>query len=593
MEIERPALPNAVELDWGSDAIALMLRSLRLPFLCVTPGASFRGLHDSVVNALGNRDPQMLLCLHEESAVAIAHGYAKVTGKPLGVILHSNVGLMHGTMGIFNAWCDRMPMLVVGATGPIDATRRRPWVDWIHTARDQAAMIRHYVKWDDLPASIPAAQESLLRAALMTSTPPHGPVYVCLDAGLQESRYQAGSPSPDPTRFQSPVAPTPPAALVKQAAQWLEGATSPAILMGRVSRSPAAWEQRIALAERLGAAVLTDLKTPASFPTDHPLHAAPPGLFPRPEALARLREADLVLSLDWVDLAGTLGHAWPGSACPAKVIQVSLDLYVHNGWSMDHQGLPPVDIALMGDPDGTVPLLLDALSVSAPSRSAAPVGLAPSPADTAYPDAGGEIGMPDLARTLRAATRGRDVSLIRLPLGWSGELWPFRHPLDYLGCDGGGGIGGGPGMAVGAALALQGSGRLPVAILGDGDYLMGVTALWTAAHYRVPLLVIVANNQSFFNDEVHQERVARLRGRPVANRWIGQRIGDPDIDHAALARGQGLLGIGPVSSLAELGGRLEEAIAAVDGGASVVVDVHVKPGYTFAMEKSLTRDRGA
>ena len=165
MEIERPALPNAVELEWGSDAIALMLRSLGLPFLCVTPGASFRGLHDSLVNALGNRDPQMLLCLHEESAVSIAHGYAKVTGKPLGVVLHSNVGLMHATMAIFNAWCDRMPMLIVGATGPLDAMRRRPWVDWIHTSPDQAAMIRHYTKWDDLPASIPAAHESLLRAA--------------------------------------------------------------------------------------------------------------------------------------------------------------------------------------------------------------------------------------------------------------------------------------------------------------------------------------------------------------------------------------------------------------------------------------------
>ena len=592
MEIERPALPNAVELEWGSDAIALMLRSLGLPFLCVTPGASFRGLHDSLVNALGNRDPQMLLCLHEESAVSIAHGYAKVTGKPLGVVLHSNVGLMHATMAIFNAWCDRMPMLIVGATGPLDAMRRRPWVDWIHTSRDQAAMIRHYTKWDDLPASIPAAHESLLRAALMTSTPPQGPVYVCLDAGLQESRYAASAPTPDPSRFQPPVAPTPAADLVERAAQCLEAAKSPVILMGRVSRSPAAWQQRIALAERLGAAVLTDLKTAASFPTDHPLHAAPPGLFPRPEALAKLRESDAVLSLDWVDLAGTLGHAWPDTVCPAKVIQASLDLYIHNGWSMDHQALPPVDIALMGAPDATVSLILEALSGTRAARRVPPPAPAPPKADYAERSAG-EIGMPDLASALRAATHGRDVSLIRLPLGWSGELWHFRHPLEYLGCDGGGGIGGGPGMAVGAALALQGTGRLPVAILGDGDYLMGITALWTAAHYRVPLLAIVANNQSFFNDEVHQERVARLRGRPVGNRWIGQRIADPDIDHAALARGQGLVGIGPVRTRDELASCLAEAVAAVEGGASVVVDVHVKPGYTFAMEKSLTRDRGA
>ncbi len=588
-QIERPVEANSIGFEWGSDAIALMLRSLELPFLCVTPGASFRGLHDSVVNALGNRAPQMLLCLHEESAVSIAHGYAKVTGKPLGVVLHSNVGLMHGTMAIFNAWCDRMPMLIVGATGPIDATRRRPWVDWIHTARDQAAMIRHYTKWDDLPASIPAAYEALLRASMMTSTAPCGPVYVCLDAGLQEARHEMTAPVPTPARFQSPVAPTPAHELVMRAAEMLAAAKSPLILMGRVSRGEAGWQERIALAERLGATVLTDLKTAASFPTDHPLHGAPPGLLVRPEALECVRKADVVLSLDWVDVAGTLMQAWPGQECPAKVIQASLDLYIHNGWSMDHQALPPIDIALMGDPDAVVTLLLAELAKG--KRAAAPKPApAPTAADYRATEAK-EIGMPDLAAALAHATRGRDISLIRLPLGWSGELWHFRHPLDYLGCDGGGGIGGGPGMAVGAALALQGSGRLPVAILGDGDHLMGVTALWTAAHYRIPLLTIIANNQSFFNDEVHQERVARQRGRPVGNRWIGQHIGDPDIDHAALARGQGLVGIGPVRDPAELPGLLAEAVAAVAGGASVVVDVRVKPGYTFAMEKSLTRDR--
>jgi len=588
IEIERPVEANAVGYEWGSDAIALMLRALDLPFVALTPGASFRGLHDSLVNALGNRAPQMLLCLHEESAVSLAHGYAKVTGKPLGVILHSNVGLMHATMAIFNAWCDRMPMLILGATGPIDATRRRPWVDWIHTARDQAAMIRHYTKWDDLPASIPAAHEAMLRAAMMTSTPPCGPVYVCLDAGMQEARHEMTAPVPSPARFQPPPAPVPSRDLVKRAAEMLTAAKSPLILMGRVSRSETGWQERIALAERLGATVLTDLKTAAAFPTDHPLHGAPPGLLVRPEALECVRKADVVLSLDWVDLAGTLMQAWPDRDCPAKVIQASLDLYIHNGWSMDHQALPPIDIALMGDPDAVVTLLLEELSKG--TKRAAPKAAAR--AIPGYrPTGAKEIGMPDLAAALANATRGRDVSLIRLPLGWSGELWHFRHPLEYLGCDGGGGIGGGPGMAVGAALALQGRGRLPIAILGDGDHLMGVTALWTAAHYRIPLLTIVANNQSFFNDEVHQERVARQRGRPVGNRWIGQHIGEPDIDHATLARGQGLIGIGPVHDPAELAGRLAEAVVAVEDGASVVVDVRVKPGYTFAMEKSLTRDR--
>ena len=197
--------------------------------------------------------------------------------------------------------------------------------------------------------------------------------------------------------------------------------------------------------------------------------------------------------------------------------------------------------------------------------------------------------MGHLAAGLREAIGARDVSLTHLPLGWDGALWDFAHPLEYLGCDGGGGIGGGPGMAVGAALALQGSGRLPVAILGDGDYLMGITALWTAAHYRVPLLVIVANNQSFFNDEVHQERVARMRGRPVENKWIGQRIADPAIDMAGLARAQGALGIGPVNSADGLVAAFREAIAHVDAGGVAVVDVITEPGYTPAMVASLTK----
>src|ERR1700733_9907319 len=178
-DIERP-LPTDSDGTWGSDVVAHMLRALDLPYAALNPGASYRGLHDSLVNELGNQRPQMLLCLHEEHAVAIAHGWAKVTERPMAAILHSNVGLMHATMAIFNAWCDRVPMLLLGATGPVDAARRRPWIDWIHTAKDQGALIRHYTKWDDQPASVAAAQESILRAWKIIQTAPRGPAYVCL-----------------------------------------------------------------------------------------------------------------------------------------------------------------------------------------------------------------------------------------------------------------------------------------------------------------------------------------------------------------------------------------------------------------------------
>src|SRR5205814_2443587 len=233
---------------WGSDAIAAVLRTLDIPFLALNPGASYRGLHDSIVNYLGNTRPQMLLCLHEESAVAIAQGYAKASDRMMGAVVHSNVGLMHASMAIFNAWCDRMPMLVLGATGPWDAARRRPWIDWIHTASDQGALVRDYTKWDNQPASVPAAYEALLRAVQMANTPPRGPTYINLDAALQEAKIGALPPLPDVSRFRpaDPVQPEP--AAIAKAAQLLSSAKNPAMLMGRVSRSEAAWKQRIALA---------------------------------------------------------------------------------------------------------------------------------------------------------------------------------------------------------------------------------------------------------------------------------------------------------------------------------------------------------
>src|SRR6266540_5389079 len=186
---------------WGSDAIAAMLRALDIPYLALTPGASYRGLHDSIVNYLGNRQPQMLLCLHEESAVAIAQGYAKVTGRAMAVAVHSNVGLFHATMAIFNAWCDRMPVVILGATGPVDAMKRRPWIDWIHTARDQGALVRHYTKWDDQPASPGAAREALLRGWWLANAAPQGPVYINLDAEMQEAPLPQPLPPIDIHRF--------------------------------------------------------------------------------------------------------------------------------------------------------------------------------------------------------------------------------------------------------------------------------------------------------------------------------------------------------------------------------------------------------
>jgi len=584
--VERPLPGTGGEATFGSDVVAEALRAVGVPYIALNPGASYRGLHDSLVNHLGNEAPTMLLCLHEEHAVAIAHGYAKVTGRAMAAAVHSNVGLFHATMAIFNAWCDRMPVIVIGATGPVDAMKRRPWIDWIHTARDQGAIVRNYVKWDDQPASPAAARESIYRGAWLAQTAPMAPVYINLDAGMQEEKLTEPLAPLDAARYCPKVQTAPAFDPLAQAADWLRAARNPVILAGRASRDVKAWNERVELAERIQARVATDLKIGASFPTDHPLHIGAPSVFPGTEVLDAMRGADVILSLDWVDLGGTLRAAFGNAMPKTKVIQVSLDHTVHNGWSMDHQALPAVDLFLASDPDATAPLLSEAIGIAARGVAAPAVQLCAKPS---LPTHGGPLAVEHLALGLRQAVGRRDVSLLHLPLSWNGAWWPLRHPLDFIGSDGGGGIGGGPGISIGAALALRDSGRLPIAICGDGDFLMGSTAIWTAAHYRIPLLFVVANNRSFYNDEVHQERVARMRDRRVENKWIGQRIADPDVDIVKMARAQGAVGFGPVTSALDMIPAFENAIRAVEAGSVAVVDVRVEPGYTPSMTASLTR----
>jgi len=577
--------PEAVErgdaaIEWGSDALAELLSRLDLPYIALVPGSSYRGLHDSLVNYGGNRDPQMLICLHEEHAVAIAHGYAKVTGRPMAAAIHSNVGLMHASMAIYNAYCDRVPMLIIGATGPVDAARRRPWIDWIHTSADQGALIRPYSKWDDQPASVEAALESLALADSVTRQAPSAPVYVCLDVSLQEQPLPAPPAIPDVRRDRSPRSHGPDAAAVRATLELLGQARRPLFLLGRLSRDERDWDRRVALAERYGALVISDLKNGAVFPTGHPLHRHPPGIFLPAASAGLIGAADVILSLDWTDLAGTLsaaaGHGHPAEA---RIISCTTDSVLRNGWSKDSFGREPVDLTVPADPDLLVRALLESGEPMKPNEWAAP-GPVTSPA------AGGGgpgIFMHDLAAALRDALADAPACLVRVPLGWDGADLEASHPLDFLGMDGGAGIGSGPGMAVGAALALEGSGRLPVAVLGDGDFLMGGTAVWTAAHYRLPLLIVVANNAFFYNDVVHQERIAAQRRRPARNSWIGQAITDPDPDLPALARSLGFQAADQVRDRAALPAALAAAAAAARSGQCVLVDVRVRPDAYAAM----------
>ncbi len=564
------------EMGWASDAIAQLLRDLKLDYAALTPGSSFRGLHDSFVNYLEARDPKMLVCLHEEHTVAIAHGYAKVTGKPMLAVVHANVGLMHATMAFYGAWCDRAPIVVLGANGPHDAAKRRPWIDWIHTSRDPAALVRHYTKWDDEPGSVEACLESITRAYKIATTPPYGPTFVVLDVAMQEQKLAKPLPMPKLERFTAPAPALPAAADVKRAVEIMKNAKHPVMLVGRMSRDLQAYNNRIALAEALNARVITDFKAGSVFPTAHPLHVGRSAARVTDAGLAVLREADAILSLEAIDLGGALTQTFGAESPKATIINCSVDQYVHNGWSMDHQTLPPADLHLAVVTDYLVTAMLAELGNPKPKAIATNGAAKTKP--SANGAASGEMGIESFCEALTEAFAGRDVCFSRLPLGLNdGSPFSFTHPLDFLGGDGGGGVGAGPGIAVGAALALKGTGRMPVAVLGDGDFLMGLTALWTAVANDIPLLVIVANNNCYNNDVAHQDRIARQRDRPVERKWIGQMITEPAPDLAMLARGQGAIGIGRIDGRENIGAAIAEGIKHVEAGKVCVIDVYVSP----------------
>ncbi|HEY7296750.1 MAG TPA: thiamine pyrophosphate-binding protein [Xanthobacteraceae bacterium] len=562
------------KVAWGSDIAAQMLRRVGIPFISLNPGASYRGFHDSLVNHLGNENPGIIVCLHEDHSVAIAHGYAKAAGEPMACVLHSNVGLLHGMMSLFNAWCDRVPMIVLGATGPVAAEKRRPWIDWIHTSRDQGAYIRSIIKWDDQPTSPDALVESMVRANLLTRSAPTAPVYICLDAGFQETRLDKEPEWPDVKRFKPPKPPRPSKESLEEAVEILSGAERPVIMFGRGSRRAEYWQPRIRLAERLGACVFTDLKQGAMFPTDHAAHYTQPFNVLGQDARALMCEADVILALDWMDLGGALRQAKNAGKVTAKIVSCTLDHNLHTGANMEYQALPTVDVLMAAPGDVVVAELNAALGNSRKDPWKAKV-----PPKTKQTN-GGALTMEHIARTLRDQFNDpENVTFCTLGRGWPFDVWPLQNGMAYLGKDGGGGLGSGPGISVGSALALHHHypDRYAISMLGDGDFCMGATGIWSAARHRIPLLVLINNNRSYFNDELHQENVARTRGREVRNRWIGLRMEDPVPNIAKLAEAQGAVGIGPVTSAAEAGQAIAKGVDVLKKGGVCVIDFHVDP----------------
>ncbi|MEA2641623.1 MAG: acetolactate synthase large subunit [Chloroflexota bacterium] len=582
---------NAVRsrAEFGSDYLVEIIRALGVEFAAFNPGSSFRGLHDSIVNFGGVHSPEVIECTHEEISVAIAHGYAKATGKPMVAIAHDVVGLQHATMAIFNAWVDRVPMMVLGGTGPVDAIQRRPWIDWMHTALVQGNIVRDYTKWDDQPASLPASADSLIRAYRLTTAEPTAPVYVCFDSTLQEMRVEEELYVPDLGKYPMPTRVGPDPVALERTADRLVAAERPVLVADFLGRNPDAVRALVALAEALGAPVL-DRGGRFNMPTTHPLDQTG-------AAQETLSDADLVLMLDVQDPFGAL--TVPEGVAPATryqqppdatVITISTKDLLVGSWTSEFQREAPVDVAITADTSIAVPQLLDLVRERLVHDSVRRDHFSQRGAEWAdrnrarrrqwRAEAQAGAGRSPLSLGFAAATiwdviRDEDWALVNGGLGsWARRLWSFREPYQFIGTSGGAGLGYGMGASIGAALGLRGTNHIPINLQADGDLLMTPGALWTAAHHRVPMLTIIHNNRSFYNSEEHAIRMANFRERPVEHAGIGTQIVDPSVNYATLARGFGLPAEGPITDPKELRPAVERALRLVkDEGATVVVDV--------------------
>ncbi|MBI4492995.1 MAG: thiamine pyrophosphate-binding protein [Chloroflexi bacterium] len=581
-----PAGPRRSQAEFGSDYIVELLRALDIEYAIFNPGATFRGIHDSLVNFGDTSRLKVVECTHEETSVAIAHGYAKATGKPAVAIAHNIVGLQHASMAIFNAWCDRVPVLVLGATGPMDMTHRRPWIDWIHTALVQGNLVRDYVKFDDQPATLASVPESLLRAYRLMMAEPRGPVYVCFDADIQEQRVGEPPLIPDVSEYVQTTRPAADVAALERAAEWLVEAEQPLIFADKMGRHPETVPALVELAELLGAVVLST-NDRFNFPSNHPLNLTG-------DDKAQFRNADLILALDAWDLQGPLSILERGQRTPksikrpdARIVEIGLADLAVRSWAHDFQSLYPTQLSILADTSLAVPALVEAVrerlaGKSTEARDARRARIAARHAELQvawWTQVEREATRQPVSVAYLTAQIGRTLEQEDWVLGyhsfnpWPQRLWNFTQSYQYASGSGGSGLGYGIGGAIGVALAHKGTGRVVVDWQADGDMLYCASAIWTAASQSLPLLIVMHNNRSYFNSEEHGSQMAELRGRPVANKGIGTHIANPAVNFATLARSFSIHSEGPIEDPSEVGPALKRALEVVKSGAPALVDV--------------------
>ena len=591
--------------EYVSDLIVYLLNGLGIEYVPLNPGATTRGIHESIVNYGGNQAPEMITCVHEELAVAMCEGYYLATGRPLATLVHNIVGLQHASKAIYEAWLNHTPMIIIGGTGPMDASHRRPWIDWIHTAQVQAQIIRDYVKWDDQPLGAQSVAESVLRAYQIAMTEPRGPVYLCFDVELQESPLPEGFVLPDLSRFQHPAPPAGNPEAVDQAAKALLEAQWPVLVVEGLGRSPGGCEALTSLVDVLGAPVI-EVGTAFNLPNSHPMNVTGANA-------DVLKDADLVVAVGVKDVEAVLTRAvteqgstqtgLPRAASGygrrfeslvsegTKLIRIGLNDYGIKAWPSSYGRLLPTDVNILGNGALVVAELAkkcqEAKDAGLEKLAGERTAKARRIHDGIYQRANQDLkerwwdqkptSTGRLAAEIWDAIKEEDWVLVHGSLsGWERRLWNVDDPARWVA--GGGGTGTGMGVAMGAALAFRGTGKVCVSIQNDGDLLYTGGSMWTAAHHQIPMLVVMFNNQSYYQDVGHQSAIARMRERSLETVGIGVSLEGPNTDFATLAKSFSLYGDGPILDAAHIPAALKLGLDVVKNeGRLALIDTVVQP----------------
>jgi acetolactate synthase-1/2/3 large subunit len=578
----------------GSDFMVDVLKTLNIDYVASLPAATFRGLQESLLNYGMNTKPEFILCLHEECAVAMAHGYAKVARKPMAAMVHGTVGLQHASMAIYNAYADRAPIVVISGNMQNTAARR-PVVEWNHAALDQNATVRDFTKWDAQPTSLQATAEAFVQAYDLATTAPMGPVLVTIDTDVQEDplhkEEEAKLRIPKLTHRRHPQGDD---ESLREAAKLLVAAENPVIYANRYGRSENAPALLIQLAELLHAPVI-DGRGRMNFPSRHKYNHSSR----REQALS---QADCLLALEPVELWGLTNDVQDLIGRPyrrlnrqanLKIIHIGTESLLLKANYGDVQRYAPADLAIAGDAEASLPSLIEAVRRElTPARAAACAArgeklaaMAPRLLEQARADAvyGWDASPISVARTcmeLWDHLKNEDWTMPTETVFLSDyphRLWNIDKPHNWIGGSGAQGVGYNAPAALGAALANKGTGRVTAAIIGDGEMIMTNTMLWTAAHHQIPILAIVHNNRAYHMEVMHTLRMADRRSRDTSRIHIGTDMTNPNIDFAALAKSMGVYGQGPIENPNDLGPAIKRAIDAVKRGEPALIDVVSQP----------------